>query len=110
MSLFLALNRPREMSARRSLSGVKRTRLGRRLRSQSDLKKTCHSRSASAKYSPLQLLGRFDCPVVHETEGNRPTGYGAAHAVAEMQRRAARKRSIHRIAIDIAHLGWGIVA
>ena len=42
--------------------------------------------------------------VVDETDRDRPAGDGTAHAVAEMQRRAARQRRIHRVAIDVADL------
>jgi len=58
------------------------------------------------QYSRLRLR-RFsvvDGSVVYETDGDRAPGDGATHSPAEMQRRAARERRIHGVAIDIAYL------
>src|SRR5271167_2741336 len=56
----------------------------------------------------LQLFSVVDGSVVYETDGDRAPG--ATHSPAEMQRRAARERRIHGVAIDIAHLRRCLVA
>jgi hypothetical protein len=61
----------------------------------------------------LRLLQRFSVvygSVVYETDGDRAPGDAATHSPAEMQRRAARERRIHCVAIDIAHLRRRLVA
>ena len=52
----------------------------------------------------MQVLAVVNRPIVHEANGDRAPGDGAAHAFAEMQRRAALKRCVHGVTIDVAHV------
>ena len=57
-----------------------------------------------------QVFAFFDCPIVYEADRDRAAGHSAAHALAEMQRRAPRERCVHGVAINIAYRGRRIVA
>ena len=57
----------------------------------------CYSiRFAAVERRSLQVLAVVDRPIVHEADSDRAAGDSATHALAEMQRRAARSVASRR--------------
>ena len=50
----------------------------------------------------LRWTSFIDGPVVHEADGDRPTGDRLGHAVTEIERRATGERGAYCVVIDVA--------